>query len=49
MTVQVVLEHLEAHLIAILEAAIVLRILLNRVIRQMHILIVWVVRVDTEL
>ena len=48
MTVKVVLEHLETHLVAVLEAAIVLGIFLDGVVRQMHILIIRVVRVDIE-
>ena len=49
MAVQVVLEHLEAHLVPVFEGSIVLRVLLDRIISQMHILIIRVVRVDVEL
>ena len=48
MTVKVILEHLETHLVAVFEAAIILGIFLDGVVRQMHILIIRVVRVDIE-
>lgn len=49
MTFQVVLEHLETHLVAIFEGPVILGVLLNRIVSQVHILVVWVVRVDREL
>lgn len=49
MVVKVVLELGIRHLVAILEHTIRLRVLLYRIIRQVHVLIVRVVRVDGEL
>ena len=49
MAVQVVLEHLEAHLVTVFEAAVILGIFLDGIVCQMYILIIRVIRVDVEL
>ena len=49
MAFQVVLEHLETHLVSIFEGPVILGVLLDRVVGQVHVLVVWVVRVDAEL
>ncbi len=49
MAFQVVLEHLEAHLVSTFEGPIILGVLLDGIVGQVHILVVWVVRVDAEL
>lgn len=47
--VDVVLERVETQLVSVLEVSVVLRVLLDRVVRQMHEGIVDVLQVDAEL
>jgi hypothetical protein len=49
MWIEVILELLVGHLVTVLELSIVFRELLDGIIGQMNILVIWIVRVDIEL
>jgi hypothetical protein len=49
MCIEVILELLVGHLVTVLELSIVFRELLDGIIGQMNILVIWIVRVYIEL